>query len=458
MKFHGLIVGTLAGVLFGCAMPPPQLRQQFAVRDVPYTPDSGTLAIRCGQLIDGARNLPRGESLVLIRDGRIKRIELGSGRGSAAATMVPVLDLSEYTCLPGLIDMHTHLTDRPEDTADLRVYFSRKVDETLRQGTENAAATLSAGFTSVRNVGTYVLGADTELRDYINRGSAAGPRMLVSGPYLTIPHGGGDLYVPDFVEPDDNSMFHAGVARGPQQFRERAEILLASGSDLLKVIASGAVLAYGGVPGAPEMSREEIAAVVELAHAEGKKVAAHAHGAESIRMAIAAGVDTVEHASYLDDAGIAAALKRGNVALAMDVYNGDYIDTEGRRMNWPAEFLRKNLETTQVQRQAFTKAVMAGVPIVFATDSGVYPHGLNARQFGVMVKRGMTPMQAIQSATSVAARYMGCEADVGELEVGKLGDLIAVRGDPLIDITVLEHVDVVIKGGLIFKLPDPDIN
>jgi imidazolonepropionase-like amidohydrolase len=457
VKLHVLII-PLAGALAACAMPPPQLRQQFAVRDVPYTPDSGTLAIRCGQLIDGSRNLPRGESLVLIRDGRIKRIELGSGRGSAAATMVPVLDLSEYTCLPGLIDMHTHLTDRPEDTADLRVYFSRRADETLQQGTENAAATLSAGFTSVRNVGTYVLGADTELRDYINRGSAAGPRMLVSGPYLTIPHGGGDLYVPDFVEPGDNSMFHAGVARGPQQFRERAEILLASGSDLLKVIASGAVLAYGGVPGAPEMTREEIAAVVELAHAEGKKVAAHAHGAESIRMAIAAGVDTVEHASYLDDAGIAAALKRGDVALAMDVYNGDYIDTEGRRMKWPEEFLRKNLETTEVQRRAFTKAVKAGVPIVFATDSGVYPHGLNARQFGIMVKRGMTPMQAIQAATSLAAHYLGREADVGELEVGKLGDLIAVRGDPLIDVTVLEHVDVVIKGGLIFKLPDPDIN
>ena len=151
------------------------------------------------------------------------------------------------------------------------------------------------------------------------------------------------------------------------------------------------MLAFGGVPGAPEMTQEEIAAVVEVAHADGKKVAAHAHGAESIRMAIEAGADTIEHASYLDDAGIAAALKRGNVALAMDVYNGDYIDTEGRRMNWPEEFLRKNLETTEIQRQAFTKAVKAGVPIVFATDAGVYPHGLNARQFRIMVKRGMTP-------------------------------------------------------------------
>ena len=440
-------------LLVGCAMPPPERSQQFAVREVPYTPDSGTIAVHCGQLIDGASNLPHGESLVLIRDGRIKRIELGSGRGSGATTMVPVLDLSEYTCLPGLIDMHTHLTDRPEDTADLRVYFSRSAEDTLHQGVENAWATLLAGFTSVRNVGTYVLNADTDLRDYINRGSAAGPRMLVSGPYLTIAHGGGDLYVPGFVEPGDNARFHAGVARGSQQFHERAEVILASGADLLKVIASGAVLAHGGVPGAPEMTREEIAAVVQTAHSDGKKVAAHAHGAQSIRDSIAAGADTIEHASYLDDAGIRAALERGNVALAMDVYNGDYIDTEGRRLQWPEEFLRKNLETTEIQRQAFTRAVKAGVPMVFATDAGVFPHGLNARQFRIMVKRGMTPMQAIRSATSVAAHYLGREADVGELAVGKLGDLIAVRGDPLIDISVLENVDVVLKGGLIFKLP-----
>ena len=219
---------------------------------------------------------------------------------------VPVLDLSDYTCLPGLIDMHTHLTDRPEDTADLRVYFTRTLDETLRQSHENAAATVLAGFTAVRNVGTYVAGTDVLLRDAINHGDVLGPRMQVSGPYLTIPHGGGDLFVPDYQEPADNSQFHFGVARGAAEFRERAEICSPSGSDLLKVIASGAVLAFGGVPGAPEMTREEIDAVVEVAHAGGKKVAAHAHGAESILMAMRAGADTIEHASYLDDAGIAA--------------------------------------------------------------------------------------------------------------------------------------------------------
>jgi imidazolonepropionase-like amidohydrolase len=391
---------------------------------------------------------------VVIRDGRVKSVKADASRGDAAAPHVPVLNLSEYTCLPGLIDMHTHLTDRPEDTEKLEIYFTRTDEETLRQSLENASATLLAGFTSARNVGTYVQGADFALRDTVDEGRAAGPRIQASGPYLTIPHGGGDLYIPNYTEPGDNARFHAGVARGAAQFREKAEMLLASGADLLKVIASGAVLAFDSEPGAPEMTQDEIAAVVQVAHAQGKKVAAHAHGAASILMAINAGADTIEHASYLDDADIVAALKRGDVALSMDVYNGDYIDTEGRRMKWPEEFLRKNVETTEIQREGFTKAVKAGVPIVFGTDSAVYPHGLNARQFPIMIQRGMSPMQAIQSATSVAAKYMGWSDRVGALEAGRLGDLIAVRGDPLADVTALQKVEVVIKGGLIFKLPD----
>jgi imidazolonepropionase-like amidohydrolase len=438
-------------LLSACAYTPPTLTSLLDVRTAPYTPDSGSIAIRCGKLIDGVSETVRDNVLVVVRDGRIKSVQPGASHSDAVATHFPILDLAGHTCLPGLIDMHGHVTDRPDDTADLTVYFSRPAAETLRQGKENAAATLLAGFTSVRNVGTYVLYADIELRDEINAGRSLGPRLQVSGPYLTIPHGGGDLYIPDFKEPEDNARFHAGVARGPAEFAERAQVLLDTGSDLLKVIASGAVLAFGGVPGSPEMTQEEIAAVVKVAHAAGKKVAAHAHGAESILMAIAAGVDTIEHASYLDDAGIAAALERGNVALAMDVYNGDYIDTEGRRLKWPEEFLRKNTETTEVQRQAFTKAVKAGVPIVFATDSGVFPHGLNARQFPIMVARGMTPLQAIQSATAVAARYMGWAADVGTIEPGKFGDLIAVRDDPLRDISALQNVSVVVKGGLLLK-------
>ena len=459
MTKQRFILLLLAAALGGCgttltgAELAPTMTNKIAVRQTPYTPDSGSIAVLCGKLVDGSGAAAFKHALVVIRDGRVKSVTGDVSLGAAANAHLPVLDLGDYSCLPGLIDMHTHLTDRPEDTTDLTVYFSRTAAQTQSQAEENAAATLLAGFTSVRNVGTYVLGSDYALRDAINRGQAVGPRMQASGPYLTIPHGGGDLYIPGFKEPTDNARFHAGVARGPEDFRTHAQGLVDNGSDMLKVIASGAVLAFGGVPGAPEMTQEEIAAVVEVAHANGKKVAAHAHGAESIKMAINAGVDTVEHASYLDDAGIALALARGNVALAMDVYNGDYIDTEGRRMHWPEEFLRKNVETTEIQRVAFTKAVKAGVPIVFATDSGVFPHGLNARQFPIMVARGMTPSQAIAAATTVAAQYMGWSKDVGSLEPGKFGDLIAVRGDPLADIATLEHVDAVIKGGIVLKLP-----
>jgi len=455
-----MLLAPIAAMLGGCNTTPPLPGiytpgpQPIVVRQAPFTPDSGSIAIRCGMLIDGVSAFARNDVLVVIRDGRIASVTHGASPGLAANAHLPVFDLSEYTCLPGLIDMHTHLTDRPEDTTDLSALFSRSDEETLRIGKENAAATLLAGFTTVRNVGTYKFGDDYALRDIINRGKTIGPRMQASGPYLTIEHGGGDLYVPGFKEPPDAARFHAGVAKGAEEFRQRAQDLVNAGSDVLKVIASGAVLAYGGVPGAPEMTQEEIAAVVEVAHASGKKVAAHAHGAASILMAINAGVDTVEHASYLDDADIAAALKRGNVALSMDVYNGDYIDTEGRRMKWPEEFLRKNIETTEVQRQGFTKAVQAGVPIVFGTDAAVYPHGLNARQFPIMVKRGMSPMQAIKSATEVAAHYMGWDADVGTLEPKKFGDLIAVRGNPLYDISVMQDVVAVVKGGLVLKVPE----
>jgi imidazolonepropionase-like amidohydrolase len=446
-------LGFAAVLLAGMAQAAPMARSGVGVRQAPFTPDSGTVAVWCGRLIDGVASAPLENALVVIRDGRITSVKAGARRREATATYLPVLDLGGHTCLPGLIDMHTHLTDRPEDTADLTVYFSRSDAETQRQSRENAAATVLAGFTTVRNLGTYVRGSDFALRDAINKGLVIGPRMQASGPYLTIPQGGGDLYVPGFREPADNARFHAGVARGAEDFRLRAEALVDAGSDVLKVIASGAVLAHGGVPGAPEMTQAEIRAVTDIADAVDKKVAAHAHGAESIRMAILAGADTIEHASYLDEGTIAMALEDGDVALAMDVYNGDYIDTEGRRLQWPEEFLRKNLETTEIQRRAFTRAVEAGVPMVYATDAGVFPHGLNARQFPIMVARGMTAQQAIHSATSVAARYLGWSKDVGSVEAGKFGDLIAVKGDPLADISLLQEVDVVLKGGMALKLP-----
>ena len=407
---------------------------------------AGSLAIRCGTLIDGLSAQPMRDITIVIRDGKI--ISVAAGRTRPAD--LPRLDLSGHTCLPGLIDMHTHLTDRPEDTADLEVYFKRSTQEIAALSAEHAKATLLAGFTAVRNLGTYVAWSDRDLRDAIDRGDIAGPRMQVSGFYLTVAKGGGDLFIPGVPEAEKGSRYRAGVAQGAEEFATRARAAIDGGADVLKVIASGAVLAFGGVPGEPEMTQEEIAAVVKVAHAANRKVAAHAHGARSIEAAILAGVDTIEHASIIGDEGIRLARKH-KVALAMDVYNGDYIDTEGRKNRWPEEFLRKNVETTESQRQAFTKAHAAAVAIVYATDAGVFPHGLNARQFPIMVQRGMTPMQAIQAATSVAATYMGWEDRVGAVVAGRYGDVIAVEGDPLKDITRLQNVAVVVKDGLVFK-------
>jgi imidazolonepropionase-like amidohydrolase len=438
-----VLLGGCAGTqASGGAAPVP-------VATAPYAPDTGTLVVRCGQLIDGLTPGLQGPSIVRIERGRVVAVEKGMGQG-AASSGGPVLDLSDSTCLPGLIDMHTHLTDRPGDTADLSVYYRRSREDQAPIALENARATLLAGFTSARDVGTYLAWADRDLRDAIDAGRAIGPRMQVAGFYLTVPGGGGDLVIPGHPESGIPAQVRMGVARGPEAFREKAALAVAGGADFVKVIASGAVLAYGGVPGEPEMTPEEIRAVVEVAHAHGLKVSAHAHGARSIKEAILAGADTIEHASLIDDEAIALA-REHDVALSMDVYNGDYIDTEGRRQGWPEEFLRKNLETTEAQRQGFARAFAAGAPIVYGTDAAVYPHGLNARQFPVMVSRGMTPMQAIQSATSIAARYLGWADRVGALAPGLYGDLIAVRCQPLDDVACLQQVEVVVKGGLLFK-------
>lgn len=407
---------------------------------------TASVTVQCGAVFDGRTEQLLGPTLIRIQDGVIESLQ----PLSAATVPLDALDLSAHTCLPGLIDLHVHLTEKPEDTADLKVLFRRTRAEQNVLSAAHAKATLMAGFTSVRNVGAYIRGVDLALRDSIQRGEVVGPRMQVSGFYLTIPGGGGDLLLPDVPALATPLFLRGGVARGEAEFRRKAELALADGADLLKVIASGAVLAYGGVPGAPEMNSAEIAAVVELAHAKGRRVAAHAHGPQSIRDAILAGVDTIEHASLIDAAGIELARQRQTI-LVMDVYNGDYIDTEGRAQGWPAEFLRKNIETTEAQRQGFARAHRAGALIAYGTDAGVFPHGLNARQLRIMVARGMTPVEALRAATSISARAMGWQDRVGELRPGMLGDLIAVRGDPLRDIQLLEQVEAVVLAGRVVK-------
>jgi imidazolonepropionase-like amidohydrolase len=424
-----------------------QAQAPALVQQAPYEPDSGTISVHCGALIDGVSDAARRDVTVRIEHGRVAAVEAGANAGAGASR----LELGDYTCLPGLTDMHTHIVEM-SDTADLSAYYTRTPEEQVANGRRNARVTLFAGFTSVRDVGTYIAFTDKALRDEIAAGKTIGPRMQVAGFYLTIPGGGGDLVIPGHDESEIPAHTRMGVARNPEGFARAAQRAIDGGADLIKIIASGAVLAYGGVPGAREMTYDDIVAVVKVAHANGRKVAAHAHGADSIKDAIRAGVDTVEHASLIDDEGIALAREHG-VALDMDIYNGDYINTVGREEHWPEEFLRKNVETTEAQRQAFTRAYRAGVPLTFGTDAAVYPHGDNAKQFRIMVERGMTPMDAIKAATSVAAKYQGWSDRTGALTPGHYGDLIAVRGDPLADITVLEHVDVVVKGGLVFKQP-----
>jgi imidazolonepropionase-like amidohydrolase len=408
------------------------------------------VAVRCGRLLDGEGETATEDVTVVIEDGVIRSV----GRDVPTPPGAAVLDLRAYTCLPGLIDMHTHLCDAPEDGANLRVFLTRTRAEAVARGRAHAKVTLEAGFTTVRDLGTYVAWSDRALRDEIDRGETPGPRMWVAGYYLTIPHGGGDLAIPGVLDEQVPAQARMGVARGEGVFREKARLAILGGADVVKVIASGAVLAFGSEPGAPEMTEGEIAGVVDVAHRADRRVAAHAHGARSIKDAILGGADTIEHASLIDDEGIELA-KRRRVALTMDVYDGDYIDVEGRKNGLPQDFLDKNRATTGAQRAAFTKAYRAGVPLVFGTDAGVYPHGDNARQFRVMVERGMRPIDAIRSATSVAATYLDWGARVGSLAVGRDGDLVAVKGDPLTDIRLLEHVDVVLKGGRVVKSDVP---
>lgn len=442
MNDRPLIATTLLVGLVACQPDTETLAPGITSIDEESPSGRTATIVHCGRLIDGLSAEPKLDQTVVIVDGRIDTL-------TSEQAIVRDIDLSDYTCLPGLIDTHAHMVEGT-DTADLSVYLTRTSEEQQGIATELARKTLAAGFTTVRNLAAYDGFADVVLRDRIDSGEIPGPRMQVSGFYLTIPGGGGDLLIPGYAEDEIPARLRMGVSRGPEEFRRNALKAINGGASVLKVIASGAVLAYGGVPGSPEMTPEEIAAVVEVGHAAGIKITAHAHGAESIKNAILAGADSIEHASLADDEAITLALEH-DVAFSMDIYNGTYIASVGREEGWPEEFLRKNDETTEAQRQVFSKAVAAGVPIIYGTDSGVYPHGDNGKMFAIQVERGMNPMQSIQSATSVAAKYMGWERDVGAIVPGRYGDIVAVRGNPLEDISLLENVEVVIKGGVRYK-------
>jgi len=409
---------------------------------------AGGLEILCGELIDGLSDDVLLNQHISVTGGYITAINPAD---KSTEHRVDV-DLSGFTCLPGLINTHVHFDGNPEDSVDYSVYARRTPDENLALILDNAKTTVLTGFTTVRHVGAWFPDTVYRARKLIEAGKAIGPRIQTAGPYLTIPGGGGDLTFPEIPPEQIPAESQQGIASSPQEFAARAESAILAGADFLKVIASGAVFSVGTDPGAPEMTRADIEAVVAIARAYGKKVTAHVHSDQSGQDAILAGVDSLEHASLLTDSTIDLAADRG-VALSMDIYNGTYTDTVGRAQGYPAVFLKRNTDTTEAQRSVFELAYKKGVTLLYGTDAAVLPHDMGGWQFATMVERGMTPMDAIRSATSVAATHMGLDSEVGAIDVGRVGDVIAVRGHPLKDMTVLRQVDVVIKSGLMIKAP-----
>jgi len=401
---------------------------------------AGPSYVHVGRLLDPETETVLVNQLIKVVDGRVASI----AHWTTAPKDGPVTDWSHYEVLPGLIDAHVHLadTDQSNNVAEPLLHSNADI---AYLGARHARTTLRAGFTSVHNVGNFRAFADVALRNAINRGDVPGPRISAVGAYITVPGGGGEVtgLSPDVVLPAD---MRVGVVNSPEDVTRKVDYLFQNGADSIKLIATGAVLALGTEVGQQELTEAEMTAAVKAAASHGGWVTAHAHGAEGIKSAMRAGVKAIEHASLIDDEGIALAKAKG-VYLDMDVYNGDFIEEVGTRDGWPADYLRKNRETTDLQREGFRKAVKAGVKMTFGTDAGVYPHGDNAKQFKYMVRFGMTPMQAIQAATVNAAALLNWSKDVGALSPGHCADMVAVEGDPLKDITVLEHVKAVIKGG-----------
>lgn len=418
---------TLAAVLVAFCAAPALAAPTYLIADA---------------MIDPASGVAVAAPAVIIEDGVV--VAVGEQRSLARPEGAELVDLSGRTILPGFIDMHVHLIGDASVGGYGALAFS-KHHHTIH-GVANARATLMAGFTTVRNVGADDY-ADVALRDAIAAGTVPGPRMFVSGPPVGIIGGhcsDNNLLPPEYED------YGVNVATGPWEMRAKVRANIKYGVDLIKTCSTGGVFSKGTTLGAAQGTVEELTAIVEEAHARGLKVAAHAHGNEGIKNALRAGVDTIEHASFLDDEAIRMARRQG-VYLSMDIYNTEYTLAEGEKKGVLQESLDKEREVGTIQRESFTKAVKAGAKVVFGSDAGVYPHGDNAKQFSRMVRFGMTPMQAISAATTLAAEALGQGDRLGRIAPGYAADIVAVEGDPLADVSILEDIDFVMKEGVVYK-------
>jgi len=416
----------------------------IAVCAVLLSASAQVTAIRAGKLVDPDMGTVLTSQTILVRNNKIEAV----GSNITIPSNAKIIDLSNQTVLPGLIDCHTHLADGQHGSEPMGI-FRKTAAELALESVPNARVTLESGFTTVRDVGTYRALGDIALRDAINRGDIPGPRMFVAGAYVTITGGAGSDsgLAPDITLPWD---MHYGEANSPWEVRQVIRKLASNGVDHIKILSSGAVLTHGSNPKSQEFTLEELQAAVDEASHFGLRVESHAHSPDGIKNAIRAGVASVEHATMIDDEGIALAKQHGTY-LDMDIYDEECIQEEGRAGTMPKDFLEHDAQLGQMQRDNFRKAVGAGVKMSFGTDAGVCPYGTSGKQFAFMVKYGMTPMQAIQAATSTAADLLGHSNEFGSIKPGKYADIIAVGGDPLADIRVLENVQFVMKDGKIYK-------
>ena len=408
----------------------------------PFQAAAQNMVIKGANILDVTNGDMLKNHVVIVKDGRIDAVS--PARSADIPKGIEVIDLQGHTLLPGLIDMHVHLTSG----GGYHGYERLKLTDERRAilGVVHAKQTLMAGFTTVRNVGAGSFG-DVALRDAINDGDIPGPRMLVSGPPIGIT--GGHCSDNNLLPPE-YGISGEGVADGPWAARTGVRRNIKYGADLIKTCSTGGVLSKGTKVGAPQYTVEELTALIDEAHSHGLKVASHAHGAEGIINALIAGADTIEHASFIDDEGIRLAIE-SEAALSMDIYVTEYILGEGASAGILEESLQKERMTGATQRSNFRKAVEAGATIVYGTDAGVYPHGQNAKQLSRMTRFGMTPLQALQSATTIAAEFMGLAYEIGKIEAGYAADFVAVEGNPIERIELLETPSAVFKGGVRYR-------